>query len=88
LDCVKIKARKPIHTHYEFFKILAFNNAKKVKHVKLTWKLLIKETKWKYISKVVMANGHSNHHYIGLACKMGLFMTTTRKHMMHEGYKP
>ncbi len=46
LDCVKIKARKPIHTHYENFKILAFNNAKKVKHVKLTWKLLIKETIW------------------------------------------
>ncbi len=69
LDSVEIKTRKPRQANWVNSKVLAFINAKKVKHetsleadVDSKDNMKITITKWKHISKVIMANFHSHHH--------------------------
>ncbi len=60
----EIKIRKPTQAHQENFEIITLINAKKVEHeisleVVESWhKMETLVTKWKHISKVVMANRH------------------------------
>ncbi len=69
-NCVEIKTRKPRQANWVNSEVLALINAKKTKHeTSLEVDFDSKDnmettiTKWKHISKVVMANSHSHHHH-------------------------
>jgi hypothetical protein len=68
LKSLKIRTRKPKQANWENFEIIAFINAKKYKHeanlevVDLRDNMETSVKKWSYISKIVINNGHSEHH--------------------------